>query len=46
VDVAAGQDDVLILAATLALDLAQDREREEREEHRERQERQERRQDE
>jgi uncharacterized protein YxjI len=33
VDVAPGEDDVLILASVLALDLAQDREREEREQH-------------
>lgn len=34
VDIAEGEDDVLILASVLALDLAQDREREERQEHR------------
>jgi uncharacterized protein YxjI len=45
VDIAEGEDDVLILAATLALDLAQDRERDEREERRERQEREQRRRD-
>jgi uncharacterized protein YxjI len=33
VDIAPGQDDVLILASVLALELAEDREREEREHH-------------
>ncbi len=33
VDIAPGEDDVLILATVLALDLAEDREREERAEH-------------
>ena len=33
VDVAPGEDDLLILATVLALDLAEDREREERQEH-------------
>ena len=33
VDVASGEDDLLILASVLALDLAQDREREQRDGH-------------
>jgi uncharacterized protein YxjI len=35
VEIAAGEDDLLILASVLALDLAEDREREERQERRE-----------
>jgi uncharacterized protein YxjI len=42
VDIAPGEDDVLILASVLALDLAEDRERREHEEHKEREKRQER----
>ena len=34
VDIAPGEDDLLILAAVLALDLGEDREREERQERR------------
>jgi uncharacterized protein YxjI len=46
VDIAEGEDDVLILASVLALDLAQDREREEHEEHEEREKREKQRRDE
>ncbi len=42
VDIAEGEDDLLILTSVLALDLAQDREREEHEEDRERREERER----
>jgi len=45
VDIGEGEDDVLILASVLALDLAQDRKRQEDEEHHERHERQKQRRD-
>jgi uncharacterized protein YxjI len=45
VDIAPGEDDLLILASVLALDLAQDREREEEREEREERRREERRDD-